>query len=77
MIWDTTGVWVMLAIGCVVGVSGALRVRLGVAGRPPLRQAPIQFLGACIDALLTGLGIGIGGVFLVMMLARAIHALGL
>jgi hypothetical protein len=73
--WDTTGVWVMLALACALGVIGALRAKFAVAERPHIRQAPMPFLGACIDALMTGLGLGMAAVFLILMLAAAFNAL--
>jgi hypothetical protein len=58
-----------------LGVIGALRAKFGVAERPHIRHAPMPFLGTCIDALMTGLGVGMAAVFLILMLAAAFNAL--
>ena len=75
MTWNTTGVWVMLAVACTVNVIGAARARFRVVERRHFREAPLVFLETCLDALLAGVGVGIGAVFLIMLVADAIHAL--
>jgi hypothetical protein len=75
--WDATGLWVLLVIGCGIGVIAATRSRLRVAGRPRLRDAPLPFVGICIEALVTGLGCGMAAVFIIVLVADAMRAFGL
>ena len=75
--WNTSGVWLMLAVACTMSVIGAARARFRVVERPHFREAPLVFLETCLDALLTGVGVGIGAVFLIMLVADGIHALGI
>jgi len=77
--WDATGLWVMLAIGSALGVVVAARVKFRAPDRMPrrFRDAPVAFLGACVDAVLTGIGVGIAAVFVIMVLAGVLFALGL
>jgi hypothetical protein len=75
--WDAAGVWGLLVVGCTVGILGAMRARFDVAWRSRLRQAPLLFIATGIDAFLTGLGAGMAVVFVILVLARVIHALGM
>jgi hypothetical protein len=75
MHWDPTGVWVLMAAGCLLGIIGSSLTRFSVEGRPSLRQSPLLLVEACLDVVLTGLGIGMGAVFLVLLVAQAFVAL--
>ena len=77
MYWDPSGVWALLAVGGVLGVVVAGATRFSAAERPQLRQSPLLFVEACLDVVLTGLGIGMLAVFLILLVAQGFVALGL
>jgi hypothetical protein len=75
--WDTTGIWVILALGCAVAVIRATRTRSSAAERPRFRQAPLAFLQTYADAVMTGLALGIVAVGLIMVVAAGFNAVGI
>ena len=60
MVVNRAGLWVLLAICCLPSLGSVLRLRLQAqrAEYGNWREAPLSFAGACVDGVLTGLGIG-------------------
>ena len=77
---DRTGVWLMLAVACAGGLAHAVRTEIlrgFYARHARWRDAPGAFVGTCIDALVTGVALGMLAVCVVVGLAAVLERAGL
>ena len=62
MVVNRSVLWLLMAGCCAPSVVRLIRLRLdearGQHGR--WREAPLSFAGACLDGVLTGVGVGLG-----------------
>ena len=77
---DRTGVWVLLAVACLVALALAVRAEVlhgFYARHSRWREAPAAFVGTCVDAALTGVGLGMAAACTIVALAAVLERLGL
>jgi hypothetical protein len=77
---DRTGLWIVLALGCAGGLVGALRAEVlhgFYARHERWRDAPRAFVGTCVDATLTGVGLGMAAACGIVALAAVLEQAGL
>jgi hypothetical protein len=77
---DRTGVWVMLSIACAGGLVQAVRTEVVhgfYARHARWREARGAFLGTCVDAVLTGLALGMLVACAIVALAAVLERTGL
>jgi hypothetical protein len=70
---DREAFWVLIGLCCLPSLVVAARVKLRPvrAAHPSWRDGKMAFAGACADALLTGLGIGLTLATFLLLLAAA------
>jgi len=72
--------WIMLAVACAIGVITTFRAqarRVDSPWRERWRTDRRSLLGGSIDALITGVGLGMVAVLVILLLAGALARLGL
>jgi len=72
--------WIMLAVACAIGVISTFRAqarRVDLPWRERWRTDRRSFLGGSIDALITGVGLGMVAVLVIVLLAAVFGRLGL
>ena len=70
----------MLAVACAIGVITTFRAqarRVDSPWRERWRSERRSFVGSSIDALITGIGLGMVAVLVIVLLAGALVRLGL
>jgi len=77
---DRTGVWLMLAVACAAGLVLAVRAEVlngFYARHARWRDAPRAFVGTCVDALFSGMALGMLAVCVIIGLAALLERVGL
>jgi len=71
--------WIMLAVACAIGVITTFRAqarRVDSPWRERWRSERRSFVGSSIDALITGIGLGMVAVLVIVLLAAVLARLG-
>ena len=76
---DQEPLWIMLAVACAIGVISAFRTEArqsDATWRQRWRSSRRSFIGSSIDALITGVALGMLAVLAILLLAGALVRLG-
>jgi hypothetical protein len=72
MVVNRPALWVLFAICCLPSAIWVLRLRLARSfyrDHRSWREAPLGFVGALVDGVLTGVGVGLAVAFVVVIAA--------